>query len=395
MNEIRLKPGREKSVLQGHPWVFSGAISTEIAVVEPGEIVRVTDAAGTFLAYAFCNKSSKIACRILERNESSPPDYVFVREKILRAISIRKHLLDEMTDSCRLFFSEADGLPGLVVDRFSAFLVVQIHTAGMERFRNTVLETLSALDGISGIVEQSDPVARSLENLPLAKGVLLGPQKIPTITLRENGLVYSLDFAQTQKTGFYLDQRMNRASVAKFSRGREVLDCFSYTGGFALNCLRAGAKSVLRIDSSSAALEQGATNIELNGYSLQLSPSCRADVFEILRQFRNEGKTFEMIILDPPKLAPTRAQAEKALRAYKDLNVLAMKLLVKGGILATFSCSSGISVEDFRTMCAWSATDAKRNVQLLERLGQPEDHPVLLAFPEGEYLKGLVLRILD
>lgn len=391
---VVLKPGREKSVLHGHPWLFSGAAAEVPGYIKAGDTIRVLDSHKKFLAYAFCNPKSQLLLRILGHDEVRVPDETVFIERIRSAIERRSTLLDASNNSCRLIFSESDLLPGLIADKFGDYVVIQTLTMGAERYKKFFADTIMQNMACKGVVEKNDAEAREREGLPLISGLLAGAEMPEDYSIVENGLKFFVNVSEGQKTGYYLDQRNNRAAAAAYARERTVLDCFSYSGSFALHCLKAGAKSVLRIDSSVEALDAGVKNLKLNGIDPGLAPSEKANAFELLRVYRDSGKQFDMVVLDPPKLAPTKTQAEKAMRAYKDINLLAMKLLSPSGILVTFSCSSGVSAEEFRTVIAWAASDAGREAQIIGRLTQPEDHPVLLSFPESEYLKGLIVRVL-
>jgi 23S rRNA (cytosine1962-C5)-methyltransferase len=393
MLSVSLKSGRDKSVRLGHPWIFSGGIAGLPQGLTPGDIVRVLDAHKEFLAYAYCNPRSQITLRVLERDENVGVDEAWLHGRIAAAIAARRGPGGLAHPSCRLIFSESDLLPGLIADKFGEHVVLQTLTAGMERWKEAAAAAVAELTGCTGVSERNDSSVRALEGLAPLEGVLRGEPMPAEHSIVENGLRFLVS-AGGQKTGYYLDQRINRLVAASHAGGREVLDCFSYTGSFAVHCLQAGAKSVLRLDSSADALAVGEQNLALNGFDPADSPSRQGNAFEELRRFRDANRSFDLIILDPPKLAPTRSQAEKAMRAYKDINLFAMKLLVPNGILITFSCSSGVNAADFRTTVAWAAADAGREAQVIGRLGPPEDHPVLLSFPEGEYLKGLVLRVL-
>jgi 23S rRNA (cytosine1962-C5)-methyltransferase len=318
-------------------------------------------------------------------------DADFFRRKITSALSVRKNLgLDLNSNGMRLIHGESDGLPGLIVDRYHDVLVLQLGSAGVEYWRDTLVECFQDLCPSACIYERSDSDGRALEGLPVRNAVLCGhlPQGL---SVTENGIKIAVDVASGQKTGFYLDQRDNRALVGGLSAGRDVLNCFCYTGAFSLYALRGGANSVLSIDSSAQALQLAQRNVELNGLDASRAEWQEADVFEGLRKLRDQNRKFDLIVLDPPKFAPTAAFAEKASRAYKDINLLGFKLLRPGGILVTFSCSGGISDDLFQKIVAGAALDAGVNAQIVHKLHATADHPVLLSFPEGAYLKGLVL----
>lgn len=393
---IHLKPGREKPVLHRHPWLFSGAIGRIDGSPAPGDIVRVLDANGEFLAQAYFNAQSQITLRLLTWDKEEIIDSGWWRRMVEFSIARRGPLLASAeTDCCRLVYAEADGLPGLIVDRYADFLVCQFLTAGIEQVRTTIVDALCENLKPAGILDLSDNDIRKLEGLPECGGTLRGnaPEKLAIV--RESGLQYHVDLRTGQKTGFYLDQHRNRPRVANHAPGRQVLDCFCYTGGFTVPCLAAGAQTVMAIDSSASSLELLKSNVALLGEDhVARVETLGANVFEALRKFRDQGRQFGMVILDPPKLAASQSQVNRAMRAYKDLNLLAMKLLTPDGILATFSCSGAVSAAAFQETVAWAATDAHRRVQIIEKLSQGEDHPILVSFPESEYLKGLICRVL-
>jgi 23S rRNA (cytosine1962-C5)-methyltransferase len=384
-----LKPGREKSLARRHPWVFSGAIARVAGEPEPGATVAVRSSAGAFLAWAAYSPRSQIRARVWSWDEATPIDGAFLRARVMTAIA-RRAALAGATDAMRLLHAEADGLPGVVCDRYGDFAVFQFASAGAERVRETLVDAVLETSGCSAAYERSDLDARELEGLPPRIGPMRGTVASPAVTITEHALQYRVDVAHGQKTGFYLDQRANRDRVRALAAGREVLDCFCYTGGFTLNALAGGARSALSIDSSASALELARENARRNG--LGEAEWLEVDVFAALRRLRDERRAFDLVVVDPPKFAPTAAHAARAARAYKDVNLLALKLLRPGGLLATFSCSGGVSVELFQKIVAGAAADAGAEVRLLERLPADLDHPVTLAFPEGEYLKGLVLE---
>jgi 23S rRNA (cytosine1962-C5)-methyltransferase len=394
---VRLRPGREKSVREGHPWLFSGAVAAVSGAPALGALVRVEDDGGRFLAWGHFSPVSQIRVRILERREEAPPDEAWVRRQIDRAIQRRSTLLGRAEGSgsaCRLCFSEADLLPGLIVDRYEDRLAVQILSAGMERLRPTVLDELARMLAPAGIVERSDPEHRALEGLPPAGGWIAGEAPAGPLRIRDGRHRFTVDLAAGQKTGFYLDQRLNRPAVAAWAAGRRVLDAFCYTGAFSVHAAGAGAASLLLLDSSAEALRAAEAHLDDNDLGTVAREARCGNAFAELRRLRDEGRTFDMVILDPPRLAPTKAHAARAARAYKDANLLALKLLAPEGILATFSCSGGIPPDYFREIVRWAAKDAGREVQVLQALGAAPDHPVRLDFPESEYLKGLLCRAL-
>lgn len=389
--EIILKEGREKSLLRRHPWVFSGAVECINGAPVSGDTLPVRDAAGNFLAWAAFNAASQITARVWSWMPDESIDAAFFRRRIAGALTARAGL-DKHSSGMRLIHAESDGLPGLVVDRYGEVIVMQVGSAGAERWKDTIADILQEVCHPVCIYERSDSDSRSLEGLELHCGVLRGtlPDAVEVI---EHGLHFAVDVAEGQKTGFFLDQRDNRKLTETLSSGRDVLNCFCYTGGFSLYALRGGAKSVLSMDASGDALRIGEMNLARNGLDASRAEWQEADVFVALRKLRDQGRSFDMIILDPPKFAPTAAFAEKAARGYKDINLLGFKLLRPGGLLFTYSCSGGISEELFQKIIAGAALDAGVDAQIVHYLHASPDHPVLLSFPEGAYLKGLVLRV--
>ena len=377
-----------------HPWVFSGAIDQVKGSPENGDIVMVTDNNNDFLAYGFFNDKSRVAVRLLEWNMETEINESWWRKKIATAVKYREHLYTENTNTYRLIFSEADFIPGLIVDRYADFLSVQILTSGVERIKHIILDELQKLLDLKGIFDRSDASARAHEGLEASSGGILSGLEPPEfVTVKENGIFYHVNIVEGQKSGFYCDQRDNRKLVAEHSKGKKVLDCFSYTGGFSLNAFRAGASEVVSVDSSALALETLKRNVEINSFNNIPHRLIQSDVNKQLRAFKEAGEKFNLIILDPPKYAPTRSALTKASRAYKDLNRLALLLLEEGGLLATFSCSGAVDMSMFKQILAWAALDAGKEVQFIEQFAQPADHPVRSSFPEGEYLKGLLCRV--
>jgi 23S rRNA (cytosine1962-C5)-methyltransferase len=424
MPSLLLKPGREKSLLRRHPWVFSGAVARLDGEAEAGSTVGVLSAGGEFLARAAYSPTSQIRGRVWTFDPAEAVDEAFFRRKILAAIQTRTALnltpyrpgvlpgevavnpennnkkisadsvlsaVNFLPNACRLIHAESDGLPGLIVDRYADTLVVQFLSAGPDAWRETIADLLVELTGLSKIFERSDADVRALEGLPSRTGPLRGNPPEKTI-ITENDLRFSIDLACGHKTGFYLDQRDNRLLVRRLAKDRDVLDCFCYTGGFSVNALAGGARSVLSVDASVDALALCRENVALNELPADRNQVLEGDVFQLLRKFRDEGKSFDLIVLDPPKFAPTAAQAEKAARGYKDINLLGFKLLRPGGLLVTFSCSGGVDAALFQKIVASAALDAGAEAQIVAHLSQASDHPVALNFPEGTYLKGLVCR---
>lgn len=388
---IHLKAGREKSALHRHPWLFSGAIGS-VDAKEPGsgDTVRVIDINGQFLGWAAYSPASQIRLRFWSHDEAETINPAFFRKRIERAMAARSGLASH-GNAVRIVHGESDGLPGLVVDKYAEVLVVQFLAAGAEHWRTAILDALQTLLRPVAIFERSDADVRELEGLAQRVGLVAG--KLPKhVDIVENGINYRVDVEAGQKTGFYLDQRRNRQRVGELAAGRDVLNCFCYTGGFSLAALKGGAKSVLSIDSSAEALVAAQANLKLNDIDPSRAEWLEADVFQHLRKLRDQGRQFDMIILDPPKFAPTAQHVEKAARAYKDINLWALKLLKPGGWLATFSCSGGMSADLFQKIIAGAAWDTHAEMQIVERFTADIDHPVGLGFPEGDYLKGLLLR---
>lgn len=394
MDSVRLKKGKEKAVRQSHPWIFSGAIDRIEGKPKNGNIISVTDSNTNFLAYGFFNDQSRVAVRLLEWDRETEINESWWRNKIRNAVKLRTDLQTDQTNTYRVIFSEADYLPGLIVDRYADFLSVQILTSGVERIKPLVLDELQILLEPKGVFDRSDASARAHEGMEASSGgVLLGSEPPEFVNVKENGIVYQVNIAEGQKSGFYCDQRDNRKWVAEFAKGKKVLDCFCYSGGFSLNAMKNGASEVVSVDSSALALETLKKNIEVNNFQNIPQSQIQSDVNKQLRLFREENEKFDLIILDPPKYAPSRSALTKASRAYKDLNRMAMHLLNEGGLLATFSCSGAVDISMFKQIIAWAALDAGKNVQFIQQYSQPADHPVRSSFPEGEYLKGLLCRI--
>jgi 23S rRNA (cytosine1962-C5)-methyltransferase len=394
MSAILLKPGREKSLLRHHPWIFSGAVQHADESIRSGETVDLLSSNWQWLARAAYSLTSQIRARVWTF-EDEPIDKEFFRKQIRSAIASRSPLLlgegpGVKSNAYRLIYAESDGIPGLIVDRYGDILVLQSLTAGAEFWKETLADLLLEETGLSTIYERSDADVRELEGLPPKVGVLRGNNPQLRIIITEHNLQFKVNLAEGHKTGFYLDQRANRLRVREPANDKEVLDGFCYTGGFTVNALAGGAKSVLSIDSSAEALALAKENVELNHLPVEKTNFMEGDVFQLLRRFRDEGRSFDMIILDPPKFAPTAAQAERAARGYKDINLLAFKLLRPGGMLVTFSCSGGIDAGLFQKVIAGAALDAGVDAQIVEHLSQGADHPVLLHFPEAAYLKGLI-----
>jgi 23S rRNA (cytosine1962-C5)-methyltransferase len=387
---IELKRGREKSLKRRHPWIFSGAV--EKASGKAGDTVAVLDSAKKALARAAYSPKSQIRARVWTFDPKEEVDARFFRGRLEKALALREALpAAKHTNALRLVHGESDGLPGLVVDRYDDVLVAQFLAAGVERWRDPILDLLMELTGCAAIYERSDAEVRKLEGLEARAGFARGNRNASRCPIIEYGLNFRVDVEQGQKTGFFLDQRENRARVRSLAAGREVLDGFCYTGGFSIAALAGGAKRITALESSAAALDVARENLAANPLDASRIEFRQADVFAELRKLRDSAARFDLIILDPPKFAPTAAQVKKAARAYKDINLWSLKLLAPGGLLATFSCSGGVSAELFQSIVAGAALDAGADAKIIDRFTAAADHPVALEFPEGEYLKGLLV----
>ena len=394
MKSIRLREGKERSLLRRHPWVFAGSIARGGA--DAGETVRVESSDGQFLAWGAFSPSSMIRVRAWSFDEAQRIDADFFAQRLRRAIGWRGRLAASgllPSDGQRLVHGEADGLPGLIVDRYGDVLSAQFLSVGAERWRDTIADALCAITGSTRLYERSDVSVRTLEGLAERSGWLRG-EGDTALQIQEHGWALGLDVALGHKTGYYLDQRDNRGRFAALVRQlgcQSVLNCYSYTGGFSVAALAGGASEVISVDSSGPALAQARDNIRRNGFDDSRCGFLDADVNVTLREMLAAGRSFDAIVLDPPKFAPTPASAERAARAYKDINRLALKLLAPGGLLLTFSCSGGINADLFHKIVAGAGNDAGVNAAILQRLEGACDHPTTLEFPEGEYLKGLAL----
>jgi 23S rRNA (cytosine1962-C5)-methyltransferase len=387
---IELKRGREKSLKRRHPWIFSGAV--EKASGKAGDTVAVLDSAKKALARAAYSPKSQIRARVWTFDPKEEVDAQFFRGRLEKALALREALpAAKHTNALRLVHGESDGLPGLVVDRYDDVLVAQFLAAGVERWRDPILDLLMELTGCAAIYERSDAEVRKLEGLEARAGFARGNRNASRCPIIEYGLNFRVDVEQGQKTGFFLDQRENRARLRSLAAGREVLDGFCYTGGFSIAALAGGAKRITALESSAAALDVARENLAANPLDASRIEFRQADVFAELRKLRDSAARFDLIILDPPKFAPTAAQVKKAARAYKDINLWSLKLLAPGGLLATFSCSGGVSAELFQSIVAGAALDAGADAKIIDRFTAAADHPVALEFPEGEYLKGLLV----
>ncbi len=391
MKKLIIRSGREKSLLRRHPWIFSGAMKSVDGGVQSGDVVTVLAEDGRFLAHAAFSEKSQIIARVLSFDEKDVIDEDFFRRRIRDAVARRVSLASQ-GNAARLIHSESDGLPGVIADRYGDVIVLQLLTAGIDSQRDLLARLLIEETGAATVYERSDADVRELEGLPPRNGLVAGAALPEEIVIEENGQRIAVDIAHGHKTGFYLDQRDNRALTRSLANGTDVLNCFCYTGTMSVAALAGGAKSVLSIDSSGPSLQMAERNVSLNDLDKTRAEWLEADVFQALRKLRDQAKSFDLIILDPPKFAPTAHHAEKAARAYKDINLLGFKLLRAGGHLMTFSCSGGISADLFQKIIAGAALDAHVDAQIVQRLSPGADHPVALSFPEGDYLKGLLLR---
>jgi 23S rRNA (cytosine1962-C5)-methyltransferase len=390
-----LHPGKERSLFKRHPWLFDTSIAHLDGHARPGDTVLVADSHGKPLAKAAYSPHSKIRARVWSFDIATSIDHAFLKRRVASAVA-RRAALPELAgqEGVRLIHAESDGLPGVIADRYADTVVLQLTSAGAEKWRGAIVDGLVKATGCARIYERSDSEVRGLEGLEPATGWLTGEAPADEIRIVEHGVRMTVDIVAGHKTGFYLDQRDNRRSLAELSAGKRILNCFCYTGGFSLQALAGGAASVLSIDSSQPALDRAAANLALNPQLDAARAEWRcANVFDELRKLKAAEERFDLIILDPPKFAPSASHAERASRAYKDINMLGFKLLAPGGLLMTYSCSGGIGVELFQKIVAGAAGDSARTARIVKRLQGAADHPVDLAFPEGEYLKGLLLQV--
>lgn len=396
MAQLILLPGKERSAFkQHHPWLFAGSVGRLEGRARPGDTVEVLADNLRPLGRAAYSPKSQIRARFWTFDAEESVDDAFFKRRVAAAVA-RRQALPELCgqQGLRLIHAESDGLPGVIADQYGDTVVIQLTSAGADKWRNAIVAGLVKATGCARVYERSDSDVRRLEGLESATGWLLGEARDEPLTIVENGVKLAVDFAEGHKTGFYLDQRDNRLLLGQLAAAKDVLNCFCYTAGFSLQALAGGAASVLSIDSSGPALAQGQANLALNP---QL-PAARAqwqeaDVFQALRDFRKAGRLFDLIVLDPPKFAPSAAHAESAARAYKDINLLGFRLLNPGGLLMTYSCSGGVGLELFQKIIAEAAHDAGRQARIVRRLAGAADHPIALNFPEGEYLKGLLVQV--
>lgn len=394
MARLILKADKERSLLRRHPWIFEGSLERLVGRAKAGDTVDVESARGEVLARAAYSPHSQIRARVWSFDPAEVIDHAFFKRRVAAAVA-RRAALPELRaqGGLRLIHGESDGLPGVIADRYDKVIVVQLTAAGSERWREAIADALVLATNCPAIYERSDSDVRSLEGLaPRAGWLVGGGDDMPVID--EHGVRLRVDIASGHKTGFYLDQRENRLLAARLAEHREVLNCFCYTGGFSLQALAGGAASVLSVDSSGPALQAARHNLGLNPQLPAMRAQwLEADVFTALRELKRAGRRFDMVILDPPKFAPSAAHAQRAARAYKDINLLGLRLLNPGGLLMTYSCSGGVGVDLFQKIVAGAAADAAVDACILRRLGAAPDHPVGLAFPEGEYLKGLLCQV--
>jgi len=388
---ILLKKGREAPVLRGHPWIFSGALGEIEGDVSAAGVADVFDGDRQWIARGLFSPQSQIRVRLLTWQKEEIDGEFFFR-RLSRALSIRNRILSGVTNAYRLVNGEGDFLPGLIVDCYGDFLVCQFFTAGMDRLEPLIVDSLSKLLPVKGVFERSEGRARSEEGIQPSVGVLAGEPPPELIPIQENGLKFVVDVRRGQKTGFFLDQRDNRFFLSTLARGRRILNCFSYSGAFSVYGFAGGAKEVISLDSSRPALELAERNLALNGFATADSELLRGDAFAYLKECTT---SFDIIVLDPPSLAHKRGDVDAATGAYKFLNLHALRHVTPGGLLLTFSCSQHLSIDLFQKVVFGAAVDAGRKVSILRRLGQSVDHPVSLHHPEGEYLKGFVLTVLD
>lgn len=394
MTTIKLKKNRQRSLERKHPWVFSGAVDSIKEFVQSGGTVKVVSFDGKFLGWGAFSSKSQISIRVWSFVEEEKIDIEFFERQLRQAIELRIQLINTTnTAAYRLINAECDGLPGLIVDKYSDYLVCQFLSAGAEFWKEEIVKLLASILNPTGIYERSNVDVREKEGLNPTSGVLFGKEPSDLIEISENGYKFFVDIKNGHKTGFYLDQRDNRKLLEKFSPGKEILNCFSYTGGFSVYAIKSGANKVINVDSSADALELAEKNFALNEIESSRYENINDDIFKYLRKLRDANKQFDVIILDPPKFAESVSQVDKASRGYKDINLLAIKLLKKGGTLFTFSCSGHITPELFNKIFSDAALDSGRRVNIVKHLTQSPDHTVITNFPEGLYLKGLVCKI--
>jgi 23S rRNA (cytosine1962-C5)-methyltransferase len=387
-----LKPRKEESLQHGHLWIFSGALQQPPHWVEPGGLVDVKSATGQFIARGYYNPRTDIAIRILTRKQEEAIDEDFLRRRVTEAVALRQVFPDDVTNAFRLINAEGDGLPGLVVDRYAEVLVAQIHTLGMERLRPQLLEALMESTGTHGILLRNDGQARQREGMDVEEPAVVAGAVPTQVTIRENNVLFTVDPWEGQKTGFFLDQRDKREALRKYVRGGQVLNCFSYTGGFSIYAAQSKGQ-VVSVDISAPAIEAARAHFVLNGLDPSQHEFHIANVFDYLEEARQEGKQFDVVVLDPPAFAKTQGARNQALNAYRRLNLLGMQVLRPGGILLTCSCSGAVGMDDLLGILGQSSQRLGRSVQLLESFTHGVDHPIHLAMPETAYLKAIFCRV--
>ena len=390
-----LAKGREKSLLRRHPWVFSGAVSRMEGKSRPGETIDIVDAQGKWLARGAFSPESQIRARVWTFDKDELIDIAFFTRRLQQAQQWRDWLAErDGLDSYRLIAGESDGLPGVTIDRFGNFLVLQLLSAGAEYQRAAIISALQTLYPQCSIYDRSDVAVRKKEGLALAQGPVVGELPPDLLPIQENGMKLYVDIKAGHKTGYYLDQRDSRLATRRYVADKRVLNCFSYTGGFAVSALMGNCRQVGSVDTSQEALDVAKKNVELNKLDLSKAEFIRDDVFKLLRKYRDQGETFDGIVMDPPKFVENNGQLQGACRGYKDINMLAIQLLNPGGVLLTFSCSGLMTTDLFQKIIADAAIDAGRDVQFIEQFRQAADHPVIAPYPEGLYLKGFACRVM-
>ncbi|MEE1067149.1 MAG: class I SAM-dependent methyltransferase [Fibrobacteraceae bacterium] len=396
MKLITLKAGRDKSAIRRHPWIFSGAIDTVSGDPEFGESVEVYAYNGDFLGIAAYSPTSQIRARFWSFFEKTEIDELFFEERLETAIQLRESRgfsISNPLSAFRLIYAENDGIPGCIIDKYGEYYSVEILAAGPEKYREIIYKVLAKKTGCKGIFERCDSDVRKKEGMEKRTGVVYGIVPETPIPMEENGIRFLIDIRNGHKTGYYLDQRDARKRIGELSSGKKVLNCFCYTGGFGLFALKGNASHVYQVDVSKSALKIAKELLIENKLPTAKATHTEADVFQYLRKCRDKGETFDLIVLDPPKFVEAKDHLQKGARGYKDINLLAMKLLSPNGMLATFSCSGLMDMSLFQKIIADAASDAKKDMQIIERFGQPADHPISLAFPEGQYLKGLLVQL--
>lgn len=390
-----LAKGREKSLLRRHPWIFSGAVARMEGKAQRGETIDVCDSQGKWLARAAFSPDSQIRARVWSWQQDESVDIAFFVRRLQAAQQLRDWLATrDGLDSYRLIAGESDGMPGVTIDRFGPFLVLQLLSAGAEYQRPAIISALQQCYPDCSIYDRSDVAVRKKEGLELAQGPVSGDLPPDLLPISEHGMKLLVDIRTGHKTGYYLDQRDSRFATRRYAQDKRVLNCFSYTGGFAVSALLGGCREVISVDTSQAALDVARQNVELNGLDVSKAQFLRDDVFKLLRSYRDQGEKFDLIVMDPPKFVENKNQLAGACRGYKDINMLAMQLLNPGGMLLTFSCSGLMATDLFQKIIADAAVDAHRDVQFIEQFRQAADHPVIASYPEGLYLKGFACRVL-